>query len=364
MRTLSLMLILAITLNCYSQEKTNQETPSKVSDEIAKVIKSNTTDFPQQTQLSIAVINEDNTEYVGVIKGKDALRYVDNKHSVFEIGSISKVFTSVLLSQAIKENKLSKKDSLKNVLNFELKSGHEITLEQLTNHTSGLPRLPNNIMFMVGGGLINPYKDYTPELLETYLKDQVRLTSKTGKRYAYSNLGAGLLGYILTLKYNKSYEDLLQGNILKPLQMNNSSSVLENIDKANLIKGLNAQGEVVSNWDFTDALVGAGGIKSSVFDLNKFIRKNLTDNAIYNLTQQSTFTINERLDVGMGWHILNENNDKIYLHSGATGGYFSYALFNKKTKKGVIILSNVSASHPKSSNIEMLAFQILKSLTK
>jgi len=144
--------------------------------------------------------------------------------------------------------------------------------------------------------------------------------------------------------------------------MNSSTTLLKNVPKSSLIKGLDAEGNEVGNWSFTDAFVGAGGIKSSVIDLEKFVHKNMEESIIYNLPQQETFLINKQMSIGLGWHIIKKDTRNILWHNGGTAGYLSSLSIDKKNNKSVIILSNVSAYNPKGRNIDKLCFSLLKTL--
>lgn len=359
------ILILFSVYNCDSQVKIkNAESrlSTKIENKsIVSILEGNISIFPNKFQVSIAIINGDNTEYIGVIRKNDTLITINNKNSVFEIGSISKVFTSVLFSNLIHDNKISLDETLSNQFDFNLKNVKNIQLYQLANHTSGLPRLPENIMPLLATNQSNPYKYYTPKLLESYLKDDLTLQYPTGEKNVYSNLGAGLLGYILTLKSNKAYEELLKDNILKPLKMNQSYSL--SIDNKNVVRGLNQNGTPASNWDFTNVFVGAGGIKSTTNDMVKFARKNFENDSIYNLPQQPTFTINSSLKMGLGWHISKDGDNEFLWHNGGTGGYRSCFAIDKLNKKGVVVLSNISGMDASSGKIDTLCFQLLKNIT-
>ncbi|GAA4967770.1 serine hydrolase [Algibacter aquimarinus] len=360
-----LMLLLFCSSISFSQKTTISLLSSEIKEEnILKILETNTLSFPNNTQISIAIVNGDNTNYIGLIKENDTLKVINNKRNIFEIGSISKTFTSVLLSNFINQKELTLNETLENQFDFELKSGKNIQLVQLANHTSGLPRIPSNMMLLMSLNQNNPFKNYTPKLLETYLKDELFLLNPTGEKSSYSNLGAGLLGYILTKKSQTSYEGLLQKYIFKPLGMRSSASLLENVNKDLLVKGRDDKGNVVLSWEFTDAMVGAGGIKSSVFDMEKYLRKNLTDDPVYSLTHKTTFTISETSEIALGWHISKNKKTNIIWHNGATGGYRSCMTFNKSSKKGVIVLSNVSGLSTESYKIDSLCFQLIKTLTK
>lgn len=355
-----LLLSLGIT-SCFSQEipKATSNLDGKITnDSIRNIIEQNAEFFPEKTQVSIAIITKNNTEYIGVIRNQNTLKITDNKRNIFEIGSITKVFNSILFAHFIKEGKASKQETVQENFDFKLKEGGNITLEQLANHTSGLPRLPSNMTMLMMISPDNPYKSYKPEDLETYLKESVKLASTPGTKNAYSNLGAGLLGYILTKKSGKTYEELLQEIVFKPLNMAHSSTKINH--KELLVKGYFKDGNVATNWDFTDALIAAGGIKSSLIDMEKFARKNFENDSVYSLPQEATFSLSEKRKVGLGWQILSEGNT--LWHNGGTGAYRSCMALNKTDKKAVVVLSNLSAFEKTSPNIDKLCFAIFKEI--
>lgn len=290
------MFLFFIFLRCNSQEnkKATSNLEGKIkSTKIREIIEKNVLFFPNYTQISIGLITENSTEYIGIIRKNDTLQIINNQNNIFEIGSITKVFTSVLLSDFIAKKQASLSENLAEQFSFKLKEGGEITLQQLANHTTGLERMPSNFR-VAKSNRNNPYVSYTPALLKKYLLEDIKLKNNIGKKSEYSNLGTGLLGYVLTQKSKKSYEEILQERIFKPLKMTNSSSDLTKINQNLLIKGLDKKGNKTSNWDFTDALIGAGGIKSSVLDLEKFVRKNFENDVVYNLPQKPTFTISKK----------------------------------------------------------------------
>lgn len=334
---------------------------SKYPKEIAQIIYSKSKDFPNNTQLSIAVIKNGKTNYYGIIKQNDSIKPIENQSKVFEIGSITKVFTSTVLASLVEDKKINLADHVNNYYPFTFKENINISFESLANHTSGLPRLPENLDL---SNESNPYKKYGKKELDDYLKNMLKLDNKSSKSYAYSNLGAGLLGHTLGLSQKTSFQELLKKRIFDKYKMTNSFTNSQNLGEK-LVKGLNADGKTIPNWDF-DVLFGGGGILSTTEDLAKFATAQFNPkNKELALTRTPTFDISEKMKIGLGWHILkSENGQNLFWHNGGTAGYSSSMTVNTENQTAVIILSNVSAFNPKMGNIDPLCFELMQEINK
>lgn len=223
----------------------------------------NTKSFPNNTQLSIALIKNGKIDFIGIERTNDTIKLIENYKNAFEIGSITKVFTATLLSNFVNDQKLKLDDNIQDYLDFKINTENIITFKELVNHTSGLPRLPSNLNLLLVDQN-NPYKDYDQEKLINYLTEEVELNQEPGIKYEYSNLGAGILGFELATISKSSYESLLQEKIFTKYKMVNSTSIRE-IVETKLIKRLKPNGKTASKWDF-DALAGGGAIFSTVED--------------------------------------------------------------------------------------------------
>ena len=297
--------------------------------------------------------------FYGITKENDSIKFTNNKDKIFEIGSISKVFTATLLANAWLNKKIKEDENINPYYNFPFKNNVEISFQSLANHTSGLDRLPSNLG---NENPENPYKTYDETKLNFYLKNDLKRNQNAVEKYDYSNLGAGLLGFTLGKVAKSDYGNLLTQQIFKKYNMNSSTTDRSKV-KNNLVKGLDAGGNEVSNWDF-DTLAGAGGILSSVDDLSKFINAQFNPkNKELELTRKPTFRVSDTLEMGLGWHIITDaSGDVIYWHNGGTGGYSSSITMNTDLNNAVIILSNVSAFNPSTANIDQLSFELLKTL--
>jgi CubicO group peptidase (beta-lactamase class C family) len=319
--------------------------------------------FPDNTEISIAIIQNGKPLFYGVKRNVDSVVVAKNYNKVFEIGSITKVFTATILANFVLDEKLKLDDAINDYITFPIKGGKEFSFKQLSNHTSGLNRLSSNFEETVTD-INNPYQNYDNLALEDYLANKLFLSQRTGEKYQYSNLGAGLLGYLLGEIDSTNYETLLQNEILLEYGMMNTSSKRDKV-ASKLVKGIDAEGKITANWDFI-SLVGAGGILSTTEDLSKFVLENFNaKNEALNLTRQKTFDIDEFTSIGLGWHIMNKENKALwYTHSGGTGGYSSSVVINTETKNGVILLSNVSAYNERSGDINTLGVELMNTVEK
>lgn len=353
------LIIGAIKLCAQTANSDNLIFPGSFLDAQKELITTNLSEFPKNTQISIAVIKGGKTEYLG-IKNKDwKLENEESKDSVFEIGSISKVMTSALLANAILSGDVSLSTEISELLGYPLLKEGKITLEQLSNHTSGMMRMPGNFMFAQMKDPDNPYIHYDEVALKTWLTEYMTTDLKHDASN-YSNLGAALLAHGLTKKYKKSYEVLLQEQIFQKLEMKSSTTKLEKV-KEQLVKGQNAKGQTCKNWEF-DVLEGAGAVLSTVSDMVKFARAVMSQkNEALEFQRKPTFKANDDMEIGLGWHIIHgKEGNTYYWHNGGTNGYTSSLLIDVERQLAIVALSNLSAFHPKMGNIDGLTFGLMK----
>lgn len=306
--------------------------------------------FPNGTQLSICIITGDSEKYVGIERRNDSLVYISNRDSVFEIGSITKTFTGTMLAKLVYDGQVKVDDPVKNylpiVLNQSSFNGKEMTLGQLADHTSGLPFEPTNVRNDDKHPFdpYAPYKYYSTERLYDYLSHQLVLQSIPGEKRSYSNLGGGLLGHILTLVSKKSYEELLVETVCRPLGMQNTFVELTPERTRRMVQGRYPNGDL---FPFEDgdcgALTGCGGIKSSARDLVKYLRANMTDTTYFYLAQKPIKQFDEHFSGGLGWAPYSERGKHHQGAFGATPGYTSGVIFERNTRVGVVLLTNVSS---------------------
>jgi CubicO group peptidase (beta-lactamase class C family) len=313
--------------------------------------------FPQGTQFSVGILDGEDTHFYGQVKLKDSIQKIDNSASVFQIGSVTKVFTASLLAQLVLEKQLKLTDTLQTFFDIPLRAD-AITLEQLATHTSGLPRLPSNLN-LAAVDATNPYSSYAKEDLEYYLTTEM-YTTEAEPSYQYSNLGFAILAKALENASGKSYSELLLEKLFQGLEMSQSSLDKDKVTEQ-LVNGLNAEGKPTPVWDM-GPFEGAGAMLSSALDISKFLRAHFKDeDNAFALTTLPAFLVNPNLRLGLGWHILqDEEGQDLYWHNGGTGGYSASIFMMPEAQKAVILLTNVSAFHSQSPKIDELGFRLLE----
>jgi len=324
-------------------------TPGVRDAEIAAAVKSRV-DAKKSAGMVVATIEPDGSSSFAAYgdPGPDA-RPLD-ADSVFEIGSITKVFTATLLADMADRGEVTLDDPVALYVpagvRIPERNGRKITLLDLATQSSALPRLPGN---MHARDPKNPYADYTTDDLFAFLSGY-ELTRDVGAQYEYSNLGVGLLGQALSRKAGKSYEALVDERILKPLKMEHSGITLTPWMREHLARGHNAQLQIVPNWDLP-ALAGAGALRSTMNDMLKFARANL-DASAGRLSRVMQTTHERRraagspdMSIGLAWHIRHADGRDIVWHNGGTGGYRTWLGFDKGRRVAAIVLTNSSLSN-------------------
>jgi len=350
----------------------------------------------------IGVVNG-NTRYAKgygrVSLDDDAVPDID---TVYEIASLSKPFTGVLLGEMVARGEVALDDTLDRFVPEgsrvpRFRRGETVTLRQLATHRSGLPRLPTDFWEVAATEPDNPYKFYTGERIERFLH-AYRLTVAPGTRYEYSNLGASVLGYVMERKTGLSYEQLVQERICRPLGMTNTAVELTETMQAKLAPPYDAKKQPAKNWDLPGFAAG-GGLRSSMRDLLAFAQAAAggvdafpdlaaspdqprgvdafpdgvadqprgvdafpdgvadqlrgvdvfpdgvapSDHPLVVGMKVASTPHSAEPAVGLGWHI-NGNGD--LTHNGQTGGYHSYIVVSPKSQRAVVLLTNTAVGDP------------------
>jgi len=330
------LLAFATTLFVFHQAKSQ-------APQFQSFIESKLISFPNNTEVAVGIIDGVDTYKYGYRFENGKLTSVKNETTLFEIGSITKVFTASLLMKEVKETKMALRDPLQKHLPFKIKKdvyqNDTLKILHLITHISGLKKNP-----LMG------YKRYS-----RYLK-RLELNYVPGKKWEYNNLAVALIGKLATEKDETSWDISLKENILKPLGMNSTYSNVKEAPKTNRVQCVNKNGE---RGDCYFHKMGSfqwatGGMISNVDDMLKWIKVNLeNENSDLSFIQVTQNPLGDTISIpwftkykatqGIGWwHYRTETNNRIICHGGNMPAQTSFIAFDKDKQRGIIILTNAS----------------------
>ena len=300
--------------------------------------------------LVVGLVDERRTRIISAGKLDNGTGREVNGDTLFEIGSVTKTFTALLLVDMVQRGEMKLDDPVAKYLPKSVKvpsrNGRQITLLDLATHTAGLPRDPSNLTPRHGLPE-NAFADYSVEKLYAFLSS-FALDGDPGSKFEYSNVGMALLGHILALKAGTNYEASVVERICRPLKMNNTRITLSPELEARLARGHDQLGKPAPNWVF-QVYDGAGGLRSTANDLLKYVSANigLTPSSLTPL-MELTHVIrhkgtSDHGDTAMAWYARGEGYQsgmEVLGHAGATGGYETFIGINKDQRKGVVVLSS------------------------
>jgi CubicO group peptidase (beta-lactamase class C family) len=279
------------------------------------------------------------------------------ENTLFEIGSITKVFTALTLARDSLAGTVDLDEPVRQLLppavNVPSRGGKEITLRHLATHTSGLPRLPKGMLLpaLLHPNTPDPYAGLSAEVIFEGLA-RTRLHTDPGRRFRYSNLGGGLLGLALAHRAGISYEALIERDICQPLGLGDTVITLDADQGRRMARGHTRRKQVTPLWNL-NALAGAGALRSTATDLVRFARAQLDPpstalaNAI-ELSHQPHHQINRWVAMRLGWmatRLRSRAGDaEMFWHNGGTGGFRSFIGFVPAKQTAVVVLSNTARS--------------------
>jgi CubicO group peptidase (beta-lactamase class C family) len=277
--------------------------------------------------------------------------------SIFEIGSISKTFTALILAQMVAQHKVKLDEPVRELLppgTVAKPEGAEITLLDLATQSSGLPRMPDNFH---PADAQDPYADYRPANLYEFLAKH-GVSKPADARFNYSNLGLGLLGQALANRAAVAYPQLLAAEVTRPLGLTDTVVGLSPEQEKRFAPGYSASHKPAHAWHL-DALAGAGAVRSTAADMLTYLEAQLhpdriphpqapaavgspseTLAAALEMCHQLRADALPGMKVGLAW--LFQTKSGAFWHNGGTGGYSSYALFNPQEDYSVVVLFNTT----------------------
>ncbi len=296
------------------------------------------------TCLAAAVVGETTQTAVVCAKGSEA-RGLDTR-TAFEIGSISKTMTGLLLAEAEAEKKIDLDAPLEryapagtNIPAFE---GQSVRLVHVATHTAGLPSIPSG---MKGYDPANPYIKVTSGSLWSSLAD-VSLTAAPGAQWSYSNFGYMLLSTVLAQATGTPFAELLRTRIFEPLGMHAFVGTPPN--GLRLATGHASFGAEVPGWTFGTDTEGVGGVRASIDDMAIYARAALggappaLEAAFARATATTKLPTNQKPDMGLGFIRIALDGSDVVLHDGGTGGFSSFMLVDRTRRRAVVVLADTT----------------------
>jgi CubicO group peptidase (beta-lactamase class C family) len=284
----------------------------------------------------VGIVDEHGSSVVSYGKIDDDSGQKVDGDTEFELGSITKTFTALLLEDMVERGELKLNDPAAKYLPTSVKmptrGGKEITLLHLATHTSGLPRDQDN---MAPLSWAQPFADYTVEQLYAFLSG-CTLSRDPGSKYEYSNIGYGLLGHLIALKAASDYESLVVDRICRSLSMDSTRITLPPALKARSAIGHGWFGKPQEDMILHDTLKGGGGLHSTANDMLKFLSANLGFTQTHLRGAMEETHVVRLQDQAIGWGVSGDWISKGGMSLGCTAD----VAFDKKRRHGVVVLSN------------------------
>lgn len=284
-------------------------------------------------------------DYYYIVGNTDSTHHQPiTKDSIFELASISKVFTTTLLASAVQAGKMSLQDKMVNYMPA-LKLTKDLPIDQVTllnlaTHTASFPRQEQGFGVRLGdvSGLMQKLKQWQPAY-------------PIGSAYVYSNISFGLLGAVVANAAQESYESLLKQQIADPLGMTHTCVTVPDQLRSAEVQGYN-DGNAVAHY-VPHGFYGGGAVRSSAADMLAFMKANLGVSvnhaspqllAAMQFAQQPRFKVNEQLTMGLGWERRYKEGHLYISKNGGNPGFSTFIGFSPDQQFGVVVLTNQNKS--------------------
>jgi CubicO group peptidase (beta-lactamase class C family) len=365
------------TASAYSTSSTNSSINKEISPQVKSFILNQIIN-KSKAAIVVGFVDPNGTRIFSFGNMSKSHNIPVNENTLFDIGSITKTFTTLLLADMVEQGIVNLTDPVEKYLPASVKvpefNGHKITFEDLATHTSGLPEMPSNIWLNKKVGTFNPH--YNASLLYQGLSN-TKLTREPGTKFQYSSFGIGLLGHILSLKAGVPYEQLVKDRILNVLGMNDTKITLSQNEIENRFAVGHMGGKEISAPTIPTIMAGAGAFRSTASDLLKYVSANLgflhtkLDDAIQlqHLIRHpiipSTNPMNYSEYLALDYRVLTNLGTETLSHTGAINGWNANVAFTPTKQIGVVALCSCDSTDADmgSFNWVLLHLTGVKSLT-
>ena len=316
--------------------------------EVREILRQRVEESKRGIGLVVALVDESGSRIVAYGHARRGSEELVTGDSVFEVGSVTKVFVSLLLADMVEKGEVKLDDPIALFVPKAVKSPRtqDITLLHLSRHTSGLPSWPDN---MRPTDPVNYADGYTNAMLFDEL-NSYKTRRPVGMHHSYSNYGVALLGEVLALRAGTDLESAMRGRIFEPLGMKRTGFALTTELRAAHALGHSSRGRPFPLGNVR-GLLGAGALHSSANDLVRFVEANLglRDSPLMSAMRATQHTDADRqipeLNMGLGWFITRFGDERVTWHGGATAGFRSYVGLDLDRRRGVVVLSNCACDH-------------------
>ncbi len=295
-----------------------------------------------------------------------------NGNTIFNIASLTKTFTTLVLADLVKEGVMNLDDPIEKYLPYNVTvpqyNGTKITLGDLATHTSGLPFMPSNIWLNNTIGDLNP--NYNSTQMYQALSNTT-LLSEPGTKFLYSDFGLGLLGHILSLKEGgMPYEQLVKDRILDVLGMNDTKITLSENDIENRFPVGHLNGSEIETPEVPDVIAGAGAFRSTANDLLKYLSASLglihttldEPMQLQHLIQHPSISanpMNYSEYVALGWRVLTDFGSETLTHTGSINGWNAVVGFTPAKQMGVVLLCSCDLEDANTGNLGFVLLRLI-----
>ena len=297
--------------------------------------------------VAVGLVGETTETTFGCTQGAGPATF--DEHSIFEIGSISKGLTGLILADMVRKGELSLDEPVSKYTRPGAKipktrDGKPITFRDLVTQTSGLPRMPPG---MQPANPRDPYVDFTEDrLYEALAKVDIGADARP---YEYSNFGFMWLSDLLSRAAGKSYEQLVTDRVLGPLGMKETTITISEAQRARFVHGHNTAYDQTPHWNFAPNLGGVGAIRSSLSDMLILARAlaERTDTPLKDTIAMALLPMRPagpKNSTGYAWLTYDRGDAPIYWHNGGTGGFSSMIAVNPKTRTAAVVLVDSNSS--------------------
>lgn len=307
--------------------------------DFAQVILQNIDSLVVGSNISVALIEEDNISYLDIYQGKNKMVISNDNDKIYSVLNLTDVFTNTMLSKAIYDKEIPLSGVANSYYDFDFKDNLELNLVALSNQRTSLPMLPDVSVSTENAQSKNGTIFLREDLLN-YLQHYVAKDTTASNFYSYLN--SAIVANVLERHYQKPYDELLQEFITTPYQMPQTQVELPR-RKSKVVRNTDQRPFVHLNKN--DAFIPSIGAYSTTKDLGQFVQYQIKGQDPYiKLSQKPTTIVSSSILASMAWKMEHTfyNKDRVYFNTGLSASFVNIIVFDPIAQKGLVLLSNIN----------------------